>query len=286
MERRLVLFLVLAFVFFTGYSLLMQRLHPPRKKPGNVQLAQQDKNAPAKKPGEKEKNKKADQAPDKKAASTEKKPKPKKIKAAIQPKANPQPEEKISPEQWVLLGSADHKDPYRMLVTLSNRGAALVRIELNSPRYREIDHRSGYLGDLLIDKTIQGAGLPVQTVAPGTPAAKAGIKIGDLIKGINGKPVTSYKSLQFILSKTRPRQTIQLAILRNGNELVLPVKLTRHPLSVVAPEENDPLSFLLTMQQIGNERIADDEKDQPPDDEKDQPLELGGGYLRARLQRS
>ena len=79
-----------------------------------------------------------------------------------------------------------------MLVTLTNRGAALDRIELNSPRYRDIDDRSGYLGHLVMDKTIQGEGLPVQVVGEGTPAAKAGIKVGDVIKAINGKPVTSY----------------------------------------------------------------------------------------------
>ena len=42
-------------------------------------------------------------------------------------------------EQWVTLGSADPADPYRMLVTLTNRGAAVVRIEANSDRYRAID---------------------------------------------------------------------------------------------------------------------------------------------------
>ena len=37
-------------------------------------------------------------------------------------------------QQWLTLGSADPKDPYRMLVTLTNRGAAVARIELSSQR--------------------------------------------------------------------------------------------------------------------------------------------------------
>ena len=41
--------------------------------------------------------------------------------------------------------------PYRMLVTLTNKGAAVARIELNSPRYCDIDDRSGYLGHLVMD---------------------------------------------------------------------------------------------------------------------------------------
>ncbi|HEV3136931.1 MAG TPA: hypothetical protein VGZ26_03485, partial [Pirellulales bacterium] len=48
--------------------------------------------------------------------------------------------------QWLTMGSADPKSPYRMLVILTNRGGAVERLELNSPRYRDLEDRSGYLG--------------------------------------------------------------------------------------------------------------------------------------------
>ena len=51
-------------------------------------------------------------------------------------------------EQWLTLGSADPASPYRMLVTLTNRGAAVARIELNSPRFRNLEDQTGYLGHL------------------------------------------------------------------------------------------------------------------------------------------
>ena len=64
------------------------------------------------------------------------------------------------PEQWVTLGSASDTGPYRMLVTLASRGAALARVELS--RYYDIDDRSGYLGHLTTDlrprRRLSGAG--------------------------------------------------------------------------------------------------------------------------------
>ena len=50
-------------------------------------------------------------------------------------------------DNWITLGSADEADPYRMLVTLSDRGASVVRIELNNPRYRQLMDDNGFLAD-------------------------------------------------------------------------------------------------------------------------------------------
>src|SRR5258708_29886229 len=52
------------------------------------------------------------------------------VEAAEPPKIAPA--EKV-PEESVTLGSVDEKSPYRMLVTLTNRGAAVERIEFSSP---------------------------------------------------------------------------------------------------------------------------------------------------------
>jgi len=280
MERRFVLFLLLAFVIFTGYFSLMQKLYPPpAKKP------QADRQIAAKKDAEKpEKGQEAEKekepvqkeaqplsaqpATGEKATIEEKKPgeNAPEVKAPEVAAA----EEPALAEEWVTLGSADPHDPYRMLVTLTNRGAALNRIELSSPRYRDIDDRSGYLGHLVMDKTLQGAGLPVQAVGDGTPAAKAGIKVGDVIKAINGKPVTSYDDLEgatSLLAKTKPGQKVEIKVLRNGEEMTLSAKLIRRPLSTISPEDDDPLSFLLTMQQLDDEKI--------PEDENNKPVELG-----------
>lgn len=205
MERRFVLFLLLAFLIFTGYISLIQTLYPPKKPQAKGEVAAKNEAEKAEKPKEAEKEKEAGQKEEqgkvaqpeaeKTAAAEEKKPQQKKTE---EEEKTPEeaPEEAGPPEQWISLGSADPKDPYRMQVTLTNRGAALARIELSSSRYRETDDRSGYLGNLVMDKNLPGPGQPVQVVGAGTPADKAGIKIGDIILEINGKPVTSFSSLE------------------------------------------------------------------------------------------
>jgi len=165
-----------------------------------------------------------------------------------------------SPEQWVTLGSADSDSPYRMLVTLTNRGAAVARIELNSPHYHDLDNRTGYLGHLVMDETIQGNGCPVQVVGPGTPAAKAGLKPGDLIKAVNGTKIAGAKGLRNALQKTKPGREVTLTVARGKKELQLSATLTRQPLQVVRPEENDALSFLLTLHQIDDRELPKEEK--------------------------
>ncbi|MGA2060108.1 MAG: membrane protein insertase YidC [Thermoguttaceae bacterium] len=296
MERRLVLFLLLSFVIFTGYFSVMQKLYPPKKpQPKDVvgakndaEKAEKPKDAEKEKEaaGKEEQEKAAAPEAEKTATAEEKKPE---AKTAEEEEKTPEvvaAEEAGPAEEWTSLGSADPYDPYRMLVTFTNRGAALARIELSSTRYREIDDRSGYLGHLVMDKTLQGPGLPVQVVGAGTPAAKAGIKVGDIIQEIDGKPVDSFASLdnenstaeklmlgrseeerKNILERTKPGQTVKIKVLRDGKELILSAELTRRPLEVIAPENDDPFSFLLTMQQIDDKKI--------PDDERDKAVELG-----------
>ena len=52
------------------------------------------------------------------------------------------------PLEFYTLGSVDPESGYRMLITLTNQGAAVERIELSSPRYRDLDFQGGYLGHI------------------------------------------------------------------------------------------------------------------------------------------
>ncbi len=94
-----------------------------------------------------------------------------------------------TPIQFVTLGSLDMNSDYRMLVTLTNAGAALHRAEMASSRFRDQQNWSGYLGELEL-KNVPG-GVQVQVVGAGTPAANATvggkpapIQPGDVIVGI------------------------------------------------------------------------------------------------------
>ncbi|MEN6405221.1 MAG: YidC/Oxa1 family insertase periplasmic-domain containing protein [Thermoguttaceae bacterium] len=248
MERRFVLFLVLSFVILAAsYSLTPRpKATPPKPTPTAKSTAPESKKT----------------APESKKTAAKEDPKPSKKpnhdakdapKAAAAVHAEPE-----SPERWISLGSADPKAPYRMLVTLTNRGAAVTRIELNSPHssYCDIDDRSGYLGHVAIDSDVTG-GCLVQVVGPGTPAAEAGLKPGDVITAVNQYPITDRKSLETVLAeKTRPKRTVTLSIRRDGEKKTLKPTLRRRPLEVVKPENDDPLSMLLTLDRVDDLKLS------------------------------
>ncbi len=140
---------------------------------------------------------------------------------------------------------------------------------MNSPRYCDIDNRTGYLGHLVMDRAERPDGCLVQLVGPGTPAAEAGLKPGDVIKTVNGKTVTGRKSLEEVLAGTEPKQSAQLVITRDGAEQTLTAKLRRYPLQVIKPEGDDPLSMLLTLQQFDQEKLGEQpNKYEKKDDEE------------------
>ncbi len=197
--------------------------------------------------------------------------------ASVQsPAAEAKPEQPVAdepavavPPTWVTLGSVDPTSPYRLLVTLNNQGAVVERLELASPRYRDLEDRSGYLGHLSPARTPTGKGVQVRTVGAGTPAAVAGVQVGDVLLQIDDAPVTEPEELRRLLQATKPGQTVQLMVARGDSPpATRSCQLGRRPLEVMRPEvENiharrlekllpgfeDPASFRLTLQQIGDQ---------------------------------
>ncbi len=183
------------------------------------------------------------------------------------PRAAPdeKPEAKIEP-QWISLGSANAADPYRMLVTLTNMGAAIERAELNNDRYSDLEDRAGYLGFLATTDAPKAAGSLVRIVGRGTPAAEAGLKPGDVVWAIDGQKVLSAADMETKLEVTTPGQIIELA-LADGRKLSpklgrRPVQILRpehdtHPLDVVT-DAHDPFSMLFTLERVGDKRLEDD----------------------------
>jgi serine protease Do len=66
-------------------------------------------------------------------------------------------------------------------------------------------------------------GVLVNTVTPGGPASKAGIKPFDVIVSIDGKPVKDGDALVADISARKVGSTVQLGILRNGSRQTLTV---------------------------------------------------------------
>jgi YidC/Oxa1 family membrane protein insertase len=185
--------------------------------------------------------------------------------------AEPAPPVDEEPLQFVSLGSLDRDAGYRMLVTLTNQGAAVKRAELTSPRFLDLVDRSGYLGHLEFDNTPTGP--KIRVIGAGTPAEKAGLQVGDVITGIErtaGKmvDVKTGQDLHDVRAKTRAGQEIVLRVVRDGGApQSMSAKLVRRPLEVIRPEIDnirmrdgkvppgfiDPPSFLASVSSL--ERI-------------------------------
>jgi serine protease Do len=69
------------------------------------------------------------------------------------------------------------------------------------------------------------SGAVVTQVDPDAPGGKAGLKVGDVITELNGKPVTNAGELQMQVGQKRPGDTIQLDVMREGKTVDVPVTL-------------------------------------------------------------
>jgi serine protease Do len=72
-------------------------------------------------------------------------------------------------------------------------------------------------------------GALVSAVSPGSPAERAGLKVGDVILDINGAAVTERNQLRMQVSMMKPDQNVNLKVFRNGQNLGLTVRLSEMP---------------------------------------------------------
>jgi serine protease Do len=92
----------------------------------------------------------------------------------------------------------------------------------------KVEH--GYLGISIENVTPANAqffnlkeatGALVSQVTPDSPAARAGLKSGDVIDQLDGQKVVDSSSLQIAVSQRQPGQKIQLGVIRNGQPMSL-----------------------------------------------------------------
>jgi len=162
------------------------------------------------------------------------------------------------------LGSLDPTAAPRMLITLTSRGAAVERIELAGQRYLDQDDWSGYLGHLAVEES--GEGCRVGIVGAGTPAAVAGLSVGDVITTVGGVATPDSGALQRAIQATKPGQRVTLGLIHEGRAETREAILARRPLEVVRPEyrtapvadadglPHDPLSFRLSLESRDGDR--------------------------------
>ncbi len=68
-------------------------------------------------------------------------------------------------------------------------------------------------------------GALVSEVEPDAPGAKAGLRTGDVISELDGKPVTDAGQLQMIVGQKRPGETIHLQVMRDSKPTIIVVTL-------------------------------------------------------------
>jgi serine protease Do len=98
--------------------------------------------------------------------------------------------------------------------------------------------RRGWLGITLQDideKLAESFGLPdtngtiVSDVVPNSPAGRAGVRSGDIIRSIDGIHIENSSQLIHYIGSKMPDSTVRIAIIRDGKNVNASVKLAERP---------------------------------------------------------
>jgi S1-C subfamily serine protease len=81
-------------------------------------------------------------------------------------------------------------------------------------------------------------GVLVNSVAPGSPADRAGLRNGDVITAIDGHPVDEPNSLRNRVATTAPDSRVRLSIIRDGKEQQVNAKLGELTAESAAPQRS------------------------------------------------
>src|SRR5215216_835328 len=89
--------------------------------------------------------------------------------------------------------------------------------------------QTGYLGVSMGDAPSGQDGAVVQDVASGSPAAKAGLQVGDLVTAIDGKSVQSSAEMVAAIRDHKPGDKVSLTVNRGGNQTTISATLGERP---------------------------------------------------------
>jgi serine protease Do len=98
----------------------------------------------------------------------------------------------------------------------------------------------GWLGVVVDTSGRRRAGAAIATVDKGGPAAKAGLRAGDLVTSINGERVESTRELIRDVSAVNPGNSARLRVRRQNQTLELSVTVGRRPPEAPQAEPGEP----------------------------------------------
>jgi len=89
-------------------------------------------------------------------------------------------------------------------------------------------------------------GVILSDVKPGSPAARAGLRPGDLVIALDGKPMENGRQLQVALYRHFVGEVVTLDVLREGQPVKFPVAMTERDDQLSDLTSNDPRPYLVT----------------------------------------
>jgi serine protease Do len=73
-------------------------------------------------------------------------------------------------------------------------------------------------------------GVTVADVMPGSPAAQAGVRPGDVIRKFDGRDVKNFTALRMFVAQTQLNKQVELEIMRNGKPLKVTTQIKEQPI--------------------------------------------------------
>jgi hypothetical protein len=120
----------------------------------------------------------------------------------------------------------------RQLANRAERPAFVETVQEQDP------HASGNVGAVsgygpyfgsVPDFANEGEGVKFAEVRTGSPAAKAGLRSGDVMIAFGGMPIKTLYDFTFALREKKPGDRVEVVVLRDGKEVKATVELTTRP---------------------------------------------------------
>lgn len=122
-------------------------------------------------------------------------------------------------------------------------------------------------------------GVLVDRVRPGSPADRAGVRVGDLVTEVDGEPTASAPDLLRAMADRRRGERIDVRIVRRGQERTLRATLQNEPGGgIVGPPRAQPLP---DRGDLDDRDDLDDDDRRRADDEDEDEDEAGSARERA-----
>ena len=78
---------------------------------------------------------------------------------------------------------------------------------------------------VVLNTAFTGEGAEISEITPGGPAEKAGLRVGDVITGFNGRQVADSTELVVAIRSYAPGEQIEISIIRRGQNSTIPLTL-------------------------------------------------------------